>query len=186
MEPAPSFLDFEASSLSPQSYPIEVAWNLADGSIESYLISPRDIDAWTEWDPEAELIHGIPRNELLASGYPPSTVCGFAIQSLADRTLYSDAPSYDGMWLAKLFSVCPGPRPTIQIRHVDELLIQILSPDGLRTANASARTQALAKIAALKIEARKQKPRRHRAAWDVEYLFCLWQLAKLDAGSLTG
>lgn len=34
------FVDFEASSLNPDSYPIEVAWSIPDDSIESHLISP--------------------------------------------------------------------------------------------------------------------------------------------------
>ena len=39
----PSFIDFEASSLTVKSYPIEVAWNLEDGTIESHLISPAGV-----------------------------------------------------------------------------------------------------------------------------------------------
>lgn len=34
------FLDFEASSLSDQSYPVEVAWVFQDGRTESHLINP--------------------------------------------------------------------------------------------------------------------------------------------------
>lgn len=46
------FLDFEASSLSKQSYPIEVAWVFEDGRSEEYLIRPAPI--WTDWDSAAE------------------------------------------------------------------------------------------------------------------------------------
>ena len=34
------FLDFEASSLSDDSYPIEVGWAGEDGSTEQHLIRP--------------------------------------------------------------------------------------------------------------------------------------------------
>jgi hypothetical protein len=60
------FLDFEASSLSKQSYPIEVAWVFEDGESEEYLI--RLAPLWTDWDPAAEAIHHIRRATLLADG----------------------------------------------------------------------------------------------------------------------
>jgi hypothetical protein len=180
MDQVPSFLDFEASSLSPQSYPIELAWSLADGSVESHLISPRGIETWTDWDPEAERIHGIPRDLLLAQGQPPSLVCRFANEQLSGKLVYCDAPSFDGMWLAKLFSICRDVYPGFELRHIDDLLVTMIC------AEVSGRPRAFARIASLKTEARKRKPQRHRAAWDVEYLVQLWQLARAEPGSAGG
>jgi hypothetical protein len=54
-----AFLDFEASSLGKQGYPIEVAWVFANGEEESHLIRPAE--AWTDWDVKAGRIHGISR-----------------------------------------------------------------------------------------------------------------------------
>ncbi|NJD07038.1 MAG: hypothetical protein FIA97_11155 [Methylococcaceae bacterium] len=68
MENIPSFIDFEASSLGSASYPIEGAWNLAGGSIESCLISPAGISRWTDWSDKAERIHGIAKAQLLVEG----------------------------------------------------------------------------------------------------------------------
>ncbi|MEK1875915.1 MAG: transcriptional regulator, partial [Rhizobium altiplani] len=34
------FLDFEASSLSKHSYPVEIAWVFEDGRSRSFLIKP--------------------------------------------------------------------------------------------------------------------------------------------------
>ena len=34
------FLDFEASSLSDHSYPIEIAWVFEDGRSQSHMIAP--------------------------------------------------------------------------------------------------------------------------------------------------
>jgi len=175
MDAIPFFLDFEASSLSPQSYPIELAWNLSDGTIESYLISPRGIESWTDWDPEAEQIHHISKEVLLSGGQPPAAVCKRVKAQLAGRPVYCDAPSFDGMWLAKLFSVCPNSEPGFELKHIDELLVSMICP--ARTDRAV----GIAKIASLKIEARKRKPLRHRAAWDVDYLIQLWQLARSEA-----
>jgi len=174
MEPIPSFLDFEASSLSPQSYPIEIAWSMGDGSVESYLISPDAMESWTDWDPEAERIHGIPRAYLLANGHPPAYVCGVANQRLRGRIVYCDAPDFDGMWLAKLFAACGDQGPRFELKHADELILSMISSEPFNLA------RSFQKIGALKIEARKQKPLRHRASWDVEYLIRLWQLARAE------
>jgi hypothetical protein len=46
------FLDFEASSLAKDSYPIEVGWVFEGGTgAESWLIRPAP--DWTDWDPNA-------------------------------------------------------------------------------------------------------------------------------------
>lgn len=174
MASIPTFLDFEASSLSPDSFPIEVAWNLEDESIESHLISPEGIAAWTDWNSESERVHGISREQLLAHGRPPSFVCDRMNRQLTGKIVYTDAPLFDGMWLAKLFAVC-NRQPAFELRHVDELLVQMVCPE------IAGRAWGLMKIVALKQEARKQCPRRHRAAWDVEYLVQLWRLAAYES-----
>ena len=60
------FLDFEASSLSDKSYPVEVGWVWEDGTEEAHLIRPAP--HWTDWDMKAQEIHGIPRAELEQTG----------------------------------------------------------------------------------------------------------------------
>ena len=172
MDEVPSFLDFEASSLSPNSYPIEVAWNNPDGSIESQLISPAEIQAWTDWDPASEKVHGVSRYELLAHGLPPKVVCDRMTDQLSGKIIYTDAPKFDGAWLATLFATCVREQPEFELRHVDDLLVRMICPD------LAGRTQGLVKIELLKQEARRQSPRRHRAKWDVEYLLKLWELAR--------
>src|SRR5262249_50334073 len=170
-----SFLDFEASSLSNRSYPIEVAWTNEDASIESHLISPAAIEAWTDWDQEAERIHGIARPELVAHGLAPPAVCDRMIDQLAGKTIYTDAPRFDGAWLDALFSACGKDKSGIDLSNFDDLLVQTIRPD------LPGRTQSLLTIEVLKQEARRQNPRRHRAAWDVEYLVKLWELARYHA-----
>ena len=56
------FLDFEASSLSKHSYPVEIAWVFEDGRSRSFLIKPKS--GWTDWSADAEKIHGISRDRL--------------------------------------------------------------------------------------------------------------------------
>ncbi|HEU4389252.1 MAG TPA: hypothetical protein VFV34_15725 [Blastocatellia bacterium] len=175
MAELPTFLDFEASSLSDRSYPIEVAWNLSDGTVEAHLISPASIEAWTDWSAEAEMVHGIARTRLLAHGESPHSVCDRMNGELGGRIVYTDAPSFDGMWLAAMFDACRRP-VQFELRHIDDLLVKMVCPE------LPGRTYGLLKIDLLKQEARRLKPRQHRAAWDVEYLIQLWRLASFDAG----
>jgi DNA polymerase III epsilon subunit-like protein len=58
-----AFLDFEASSISNKSYPIEVGWVFEDGSGEDFLIRPEQ--SWTDWSANAQAIHGITKMMLL-------------------------------------------------------------------------------------------------------------------------
>lgn len=170
----PSFLDFEASSLSPNSYPIEVAWSGRDGSIEGHLISPAGIDHWVDWDSEAEKVHGIPRETLYQTGEPPPSICKRMNEQLGGMQVFCDSPRFDGMWLSSLFAAS-GTKPSFELRHVDHLLVEMICPQ------IAGRTSGLMKIDALKEEARRLMPRQHRAAWDVEYLVQLWRLAAYEA-----
>jgi len=168
----PTFLDFEASSLSrTYSYPIEVAWNNEDGSIESHLISPASITDWTDWDTESEKVHGIPRDQLIREGKPPDWVCLRMNERLAGKTVYCDAPRFDGMWLARLFSVCEGISPAFELADIDDHLVEMLCPQ------IAGRASWLMEIWNMKVEARTRLPRQHRAAWDVEYLMEVWKIA---------
>jgi hypothetical protein len=167
----PCFIDFEASSLAVESYPIEVAWSLEDGSIESHLINPQQVVAWTDWDPKSEEIHGIRREQLITEGETPCAVCCRMNDQLSGKVLYSDAPRFDRRWLFKLFSGCEGCKPEFQIEWIDGLLLSVLCegvPD---------RIYAMLNIQSSKLTARERKSRRHRAAWDVEYLIELWKTA---------
>lgn len=170
MKDVPIFLDFEASSLASNSYPIEVAWNLPDGSIESHLIYPAGTSKWTDWSPKAQEIHGISHDDLVTHGKTPAWVCRRMNEQLVEQIVYTDAPDYDGMWLAELFSQF-WDEPKFELRHVDVLLVHLVCP------NIAGRVEGLAKIESLKEEARKIVGRQHRAAWDVQYLIELWKLA---------
>ncbi len=172
MNPIPCFLDFEASSLAMESYPIEVAWSLEDGSIESHLISP--MGEWTDWDAEAEKVHGIPRAETIAEGKLPEWVCQRMNEQLAGKTVYTDAPRFDGRWLARLFEAC-GTQPLFGLGDTDDLMVSILCP------GASDTVPGIVKLWQLKQDARRLAKGRHRAAWDVEYLLRLWELTSEEA-----
>ena len=61
------FLDIEASSLGPDSHPIEIAWSGSGGQSDSFLIEP--VSNWSDWDSFAELtVHRVSKAELSTRG----------------------------------------------------------------------------------------------------------------------
>lgn len=113
-----AFLDFEASSLSEDSYPVEVGWIFEDGRSESHVIRPK-MD-WTDWDPAAEAIHGLSREHLLAEGASPRGVASRLLDQLTGHSLYATAPSWDGKWLSVLLRAGGIPRHALRLRDSDE------------------------------------------------------------------
>lgn len=170
VRPFPCFLDVEASGFGPDSYPIEVAWNLPDGEITRCLISPEDVPTWTHWDAQAEQVHGIERDRLLRNGWSPSYVAGRLAADLGGRVVYTDAPAFDAAWLDRLFSAVDRPLP-FTIEHSDELLLSVL-----RTAEGAV-WEAILRLDALKDELRDVRSGKHSAGYDVGYLLSLWRHA---------
>ena len=111
------FLDFEASSLGDDSYPIEVGWVFEDGREESHLIRPAP--DWTDWDDGAQAIHGIARTKLVAEGEPHDAVARRVLDELGPHTVYVSAPSWDGKWLSTLFRAAGLPRHSLRLRDTE-------------------------------------------------------------------
>ncbi|MCG8535580.1 MAG: hypothetical protein MI808_10840 [Pseudomonadales bacterium] len=98
---APIILDIEASGFGSGSYPIEVGVAMPDGSLHIWLIKPPA--HWQHWQPEAENIHGISREQLGREGQPLEEVANELNQLLKGKTVYSDGWGVDRSWLALLF-----------------------------------------------------------------------------------
>lgn len=113
------FLDFEASSLSKKSYPIEVGWVFEDGRSEAHLIRPAP--AWTDWDAEAEAIHHIGRDLIEREGMPHDQVAARMLAELAGHDLCASAPSWDGKWLSALLRAGGLPRHSLRLRDSDDV-----------------------------------------------------------------
>ena len=132
-----AFLDFEASSLSKLSYPIEVAWVFEDGRSESYLIRPAQ--QWTDWDVEAEAVHHISQEMLQEDGLPHDVVAWRMVEQLSGHTLFASAPSWDGKWMSALLRAAKLPRHALRIRDPEEaraeaarrILAPVVSPERL-------------------------------------------------------
>jgi hypothetical protein len=125
-----AFLDFEASSLSKQSFPIEVAWVFEDGRSESHLIRPAP--TWNDWDPKAEAIHHIDLEQLRRDGTDHADVARRMVAQLDGHDLVASAPSWDGKWLSTLLRAAGLPRHRLRLRASGdarrECARQILAP----------------------------------------------------------
>lgn len=104
-------MDVEASGLGPGSWPIEVglAW-FGAGAVRTWSSLIRPEPGWDPeaWDPVAEEIHGISREELTRA--PAAwTVATELLSRVAGRTVFSDAPGHDGRWVRMLLDAQPAP-----------------------------------------------------------------------------
>lgn len=176
------FLDFEASSLSDDSYPIEVGWVFEDGSgAESWLIRPAP--GWTEWDPAAEAIHHITRERLLAQGAPHEAVARRMLERLGGHQILATAPSWDGKWLSVLLRAAGLPRHALRLSDSDDAHLA-----AAREALAATTPPAALDLAALAVVSRVQdsfagETVRHRALEDALQEQRIWQAVRREAGA---
>jgi len=115
----PVVIDVESSGFGRGGYPIEVGLVLPDGSPHCFLISP--VRGWTNWDEEAESVHGISREVLDMHGRPARDVAERLNALLAGKTVYSDAWAFDMPWLGKLFDAV-GMEQTFRVAALQELM----------------------------------------------------------------
>jgi hypothetical protein len=116
------FLDFEASSLSKKSYPIEVAWIKENGEEFTALLRP--IRDWSDWSLEAEQIHGLSRERLRIEGQPVNEVAHGLVKDLSGHDLFASAPSWDGKWLSALLRAAGLPRHALRLGLSDHAFRQ--------------------------------------------------------------
>jgi hypothetical protein len=166
------FLDFEASSLSDDSYPIEVGWVFEDGRSESHLIKPAP--QWVEWDESAQTIHRISRAMLEAEGTSHEVVAHRLLDTLRDHQVYASAPSWDGKWLSVLFRAAGLPRHAMRLRDSDEAFAEA-AIDGMSASLPleAARARA-ADVVERALKAAAQHAPRHRALADAEQQRQIW------------
>lgn len=172
------FLDFEASSLSDASYPIEVAWVFQDGRGDSHLIAPAP--AWTDWDPASEAIHGIARATLVADGEPHDLIAQRMIEVLTGHDLFASAPSWDGKWLSALLRAAGHPRHALRLRDTDEALRETVS-DILRPHLPAARLDVEVHNIVARAGAAKSRQPAHRALADATAEHETWIRARQAA-----
>jgi hypothetical protein len=178
------FIDFEASSLGKQSYPIEVGWVFVDGRSEGHLIRPAD--GWSDWDAAAQAVHGIDPAVLAKEGVAHDWVARRMVEVLAGHDLFASAPSWDGKWLSVLLRAAGLPRHALRLRDTEEahreaartLLAPLLPDDALDSAVANA-----VSLAELRF---RGGPVRHRAVDDAERERQRWLAVRAVAADISG
>lgn len=112
-------MDFEASSLSPVSFPIEIGWTVGD-VVHSYLIRP-ELE-WTEWNDYVENhIHHISRDMLYEEGLLARDVLMLANESIGTGVVWSDALFADAFWLSRLEDAA-GFKATFELKCIITML----------------------------------------------------------------
>ncbi len=123
----PVFIDFEASSLSSDSWPIEVGLAWCEGkrvAVESKLIRPRPDWPESDWNAESQAVHGIPRSDL-DDASTADDVTIWLLDTVEGRPLFSDAPEFDQRWMNRLLGH-PGP----EIADFDGAVCAAFSSEG--------------------------------------------------------
>ncbi len=159
---SPAFIDFEASSLSQHSWPIEVglAWlEVGRVVVESRLIRPRPEWPESDWDPASEAVHKISRSELKGAESADDVV-DWLIKAIGRRVLVSDAPEFDQHWMDRLLGE-PGPK----IHDFDMAVWQAFSDGGNVKAGRLHRVY----------RNRTTRPTLHRAGDDAAGLCYAWR-----------
>jgi hypothetical protein len=159
----PALIDLEASGLHADSFPIQVAWAMPDGTLAEHLIRPEP--DWQAWDDTAEALHGITPETLERDGEPAAVVAAALNHSLRGHMVFSDAPAYDRFWLDVLFAAAGRER---EFRLGDYW--RLIAGTGL-----GRRPEALAELEARAW--REVGAPRHQAGNDVRYLRILFRLA---------
>lgn len=108
------FIDFEASGIAPDSYPIEVAVVFPGGEYQA-LIQPASY--WDHWSYDAQDMHGLSREQLILEGTPPLAVAQEMNQLFDGKTLCSDNPA-DCFWLDVLYEAA-GIDPTFEVKPIE-------------------------------------------------------------------
>jgi len=165
-------IDFEASSLDEDSYPIEVGlalWPAPDEPILSWSVLIRPAGDWVRrghWSPASAKVHGIRGSDLLAHGRSPEWVASALNKALGPGAVsWCDGGPYDAHWARALFKA-GGVRPTFALGDWHRLVPLL---------GVQARERALTWL--------EKAPARHRARTDAEQLlFALAHAIGVEVG----
>ncbi len=128
-----AFLDFEASSLDRNSWPIEVGLSWIDDSheIQTFESLIRPAPHWPEeaWSQASALVHNIPRSELETAPHV-EVVAESLLKALGGRIALSDAPPFERRWLDQLLGAA-GVTSHVQIEDFEAITLAAFSPRAL-------------------------------------------------------
>jgi hypothetical protein len=183
------FMDFEASGLTEDSYPIEVAWVLEDGTAETHLVRPAP--HWTAWTASAEETHQISRQTLEEKGEPADAVARRVIEALSGHDLYASAPEWDGKWLSDLLEAGGFPREALSLRDTEAAQAEIIAETlGIDLATAprtpGEELPTLVEDIMVLADMKERRTHHHRALDDAEEERRRWQTVRRMAAEMAG
>ncbi len=138
------FIDFEASGIAPDSYPIEVAVVSSETSFSS-LIAPARY--WTHWSFDAQDMHGLTQYQLHQEGDTPVAVARNMNQLFSGQVLCSDSPQ-DGFWLDVLYEAADL-IPTFELKPLEVFVGREAASEIYRRLPTTRRHRALNDATAL-------------------------------------
>jgi hypothetical protein len=118
------FVDFEASGIAPDSYPLEIAVVAADFEYQALI---RPVYYWTHRSFDAQDMHGISRENLFAIGLEPSLIAAELNVRFEGARLCSDSPQ-DGFWLGTLYEAA-GIEPSFEMLSMELQSVLALKPE---------------------------------------------------------
>jgi hypothetical protein len=139
------FVDFEASGIAPDSYPIEIAVVAADFEYRALI---RPVYYWTHWSFDAQDMHGTSRENLLANGLEPSFTATELNARFEGARLCSDSPQ-DGFWLDTLYEAA-GVDPSFALLPLESFVGRYAAGHIYRSLSTARRHRALADANELK------------------------------------
>lgn len=107
------YIDFEASSLSAESWPIEIgiAW-IEGADVQSWSTLIRPDASWDleDWSAQSAKVHNIPYEEVMAA--PRAIDVAHEVKArLEGKTPVSDNPEFETRWMDKLLKLTDAPSP---------------------------------------------------------------------------
>ena len=93
------FIDFEASGLHPDSYPIEIGIVHDNTKYQKYI---KPVYHWTYWCYNAQDIHNIKRETLINEGFDVVNIATELNSLFSGKTLWANANA-DKFWMDSLF-----------------------------------------------------------------------------------
>lgn len=117
VSPITHYVDFEASGIAPDSYPIEIAVVHPGGEYQA-LIKP--VRYWEHWSYDAQDMHQIPRDQLVAEGKPAADIAQELNEIFSGQCLTSDARE-DSYWFEALYDAAELD-PTFTVATVEQMV----------------------------------------------------------------
>lgn len=115
--PITHFVDFEASGIAPDSYPIEIAVVHPGGEYQALI---RPVRYWQHWSYDAQDMHQISRDQLVAEGKPAADIAQQLNELFSGQYLVSDARE-DSYWFEALYDAAELD-PTFTVATVEQVV----------------------------------------------------------------